>query len=367
MPNTTITGLATATIVDADTLVFVDASDTTMGPNGTNKKSLFSALKTFLFASPTLVTPNLGTPSAGVLTNATGLPTAGMVDGAVTLAKMANLAQDQFIGRTTASTGVPQTATITAAARTVLDDTTVAAMVDTLGGASSSGTGGLARVTGATHTTATLAGITTSTGTDVTTANALGGGTAIDVARALNTKSVAADTTFTFSGTPAANQWFGLEITTDSTARTITIPSSFSYARQTNITSFVAPANSVLLLSWRYDGTVYKLNGDPVALSNKSFNAFVPTGGNTTIYLGFSPVAGTLASCVTDCDSGTATYTVQVNGVNATGTANSVSSTKQTQSISAAVAVGDEISIVRSADSTCVNARVSVFIAPSAA
>lgn len=36
---------------------------------------------------------------------------------------------------------------ITAAARTVLDDATVAAMVDTLGGASASGTGGLARTT----------------------------------------------------------------------------------------------------------------------------------------------------------------------------------------------------------------------------
>lgn len=68
-------------------------------------------------------------------------------DAAVTLAKMANLAQDQFIGRTTASTGAPQTATITAAARTVLDDTTVAAMVDTLGGASSTGTGGIVRAT----------------------------------------------------------------------------------------------------------------------------------------------------------------------------------------------------------------------------
>ena len=53
-------------------------------------------------------------------------------NGVVTLAKMANLAQDQFIGRTTASTGVPQTATITAAARTVLDDTTVGAMRATL-------------------------------------------------------------------------------------------------------------------------------------------------------------------------------------------------------------------------------------------
>lgn len=53
---------------------------------------------------------------------------------AVTLAKMANLAQDQFIGRVTASTGVPETATITAAARTVLDDTTVAAMLTTMSG-----------------------------------------------------------------------------------------------------------------------------------------------------------------------------------------------------------------------------------------
>jgi hypothetical protein len=70
-----------------------------------------------------------------------------VADGSITLAKLANLAQDQFIGRTTASTGVPETATITAAARTVLDDTTVGAMVNTLGGATSGGTGGIARLT----------------------------------------------------------------------------------------------------------------------------------------------------------------------------------------------------------------------------
>ncbi|MCK5603829.1 hypothetical protein KAR91_18215 [Candidatus Pacearchaeota archaeon] len=55
-----------------------------------------------------------------------------ITDGAVTLAKMADLAQDQFIGRVAASTGVPETATITAAARSVLDDTTVGAMAVTL-------------------------------------------------------------------------------------------------------------------------------------------------------------------------------------------------------------------------------------------
>lgn len=59
--------------------------------------------------------------------------TTGIPDGSVTLAKLANLAQDQFIGRVTPSTGVPETATITAAARSVLDDTTVAAMLVTLG------------------------------------------------------------------------------------------------------------------------------------------------------------------------------------------------------------------------------------------
>ena len=39
--------------------------------------------------SPTLTTPNLGTPSALTLTNATGLPTAGLVNNAVTSAKLA--------------------------------------------------------------------------------------------------------------------------------------------------------------------------------------------------------------------------------------------------------------------------------------
>lgn len=82
--------------------------------------------------------------------------TAGLADASVTLAKMANLAQDQFIGRTTASTGVPQTATITAAARTVLDDASVAAMVDTLGGAPSTGSGGLVRATSPTLVTPAL-------------------------------------------------------------------------------------------------------------------------------------------------------------------------------------------------------------------
>lgn len=52
--------------------------------------------------------------------------------------------------------------TITAAAATVLDDTTVGAMVDTLGGATSSGTGGLVRITSASLITPAL-GVATAT------------------------------------------------------------------------------------------------------------------------------------------------------------------------------------------------------------
>lgn len=109
---------------------------------------------------------------------------------AVTLAKMANLAQDQFIGRTTASTGVPETATITAAARTVLDDTTVGAMVDTLGGASSTGTGGLVRATSPTLVTPALG-----TPTALVLTNATGlpiGGITMNTARLLGRTTASA-------------------------------------------------------------------------------------------------------------------------------------------------------------------------------
>lgn len=55
-----------------------------------------------------------------------------------------------------ATLSLPASTTITAAAATVLDDATVAAMVDTLGGASSTGSGGLVRATSPTLVTPNL-------------------------------------------------------------------------------------------------------------------------------------------------------------------------------------------------------------------
>lgn len=59
--------------------------------------------------------------------------TAKILDANVTLAKMANLAQDTIIGRSTASTGVPETITCTSAGRALIDDADASAQRTTLG------------------------------------------------------------------------------------------------------------------------------------------------------------------------------------------------------------------------------------------
>jgi len=81
----------------------------------------------------------------GALAAKNTVATGDIDDAAVTLAKLADLAQDQFIGRVTASTGVPETATITAAARTVLAEA-----------ATSTGTGGIVRASSPTLVTPAL-------------------------------------------------------------------------------------------------------------------------------------------------------------------------------------------------------------------
>lgn len=86
----------------------------------------------------------------------TGLSYAGgaALDAFLTSIAALGTAADRIIYTTGVDTAAETP--LTAAARTVLDDATVAAMVDTLGGASSSGTGGLVRTTSPTLVTPAL-------------------------------------------------------------------------------------------------------------------------------------------------------------------------------------------------------------------
>jgi len=77
--------------------------------------------------------PALGTPVSGVLTNCTGLPTAGLVNDAVTYAKIQNVsATDKLLGRSTAGSGDIEEITCTSFARSILDDANEAAFKATV-------------------------------------------------------------------------------------------------------------------------------------------------------------------------------------------------------------------------------------------
>lgn len=83
--------------------------------------------------------------------------TAALANDSVTYAKIQNVsATDRLLGRSTVGAGDVEEIPCTAAARTVLDDATVSAMLDTLGGASATGTGGVVRATSPTLVTPAL-------------------------------------------------------------------------------------------------------------------------------------------------------------------------------------------------------------------
>lgn len=78
MADTKITDLTALSAAPASTdlIVIVDVDDSTMSPEGTDKGLTVANL----FTSPALVTPSLGTPASGVLTNCTGTA-AGLTAG----------------------------------------------------------------------------------------------------------------------------------------------------------------------------------------------------------------------------------------------------------------------------------------------
>lgn len=142
-----------------------------------------------------------------------------------------------------------------------------------------------------------FSGVVTNSGAQIKSVNAMGA-LSIDVTKIINTKSISVDSTFTFSGTPAASTWFILLATnTDTAAHTLTIPSSFSVTRSGAITTVSIPASGKLLLTWQYDGAAYNIYGDPVATSGTG--SYLLTTGATAVGIHLGTPADGVATNIT--------------------------------------------------------------------
>lgn len=132
-----------------------------------------------------------------------------------------------------------------------------------------SGTGNLLFSTAPSMSAPVISGIAVTSGANITTANAIAA-LAIDTTLGLNTKSISADSTFTFSGAPAtANTWFSLLVTnTDAAPHVLTLPSAFDMNTQSIRTTTVIPASGKLYLLWNWNGANYNVFGASPFLNN---------------------------------------------------------------------------------------------------
>lgn len=87
-------------------------------------------------------------------------------------------------------------------------------------------------------------------------------GLSINTGVALNTATISANTSLTFSSTPVIGQVFSLEVKNSSaSAATVFIPTSKDASTGATVSSFTVLASPGLrVISWRYDGTDYIIN-----------------------------------------------------------------------------------------------------------
>lgn len=96
-------------------------------------------------------------------------------------------------------------------------------------------------------------------------------------------------------------------------------------------------------------------------VSSEKMHIMVPTAQDYFLDLD-AKYAYTILEITTQCTEGTCTLVGKINGVSLGGTANSVSTTEQTQAHSSAniVAVGDKVVLTASAIAACVNLGITV-------
>lgn len=213
-----------------------------------------------------------------------------------------------------------------------------------------------------------LTGIVTHAGADLVTGTPVSGNV-VDFAVGENTLTLTSAPTLTFGGSPSTGQRTTLVLTGDTVARVVTLPANVRSAiQQAVIASFTVPANWAGTIFLKKSAAGFDIDGEPTPLAFKGWSGTFAAGANDTQYVtNSSPLAGTISLFTTQATSGTATYQLQINGVSVTTGSNAVSSTKVNNTPTAlfTIAVGDEITIVRTADATCVNARWAVRVAPA--
>lgn len=302
-------------------------------------------------------------------------------NAAVALTNIENVANGTVLARTTAGAGSPEAITfaalktalgldnvnntsdsgkpISTATQTALDGKSNTGHSHTasnisdfntvvdgrISAASATGTGSIVRATSPTLSAPTMTGLVTAAGAEVAPATAISGNT-INVTAKNNTGSIAADTTFTFSGAPAnAQTWFGAFLTnTDTNPHRITVPSSYSMADQVAKTTFVIPASGRLWLMWRWDGSSYCLFGEPPYLDRWD-SASAPTA-NDDENDGYGPGSQwmTTAGALYICETATAGAAVW-NLIGGGGAATNLSATRDATSMTVASDTGSDATL----------------------
>lgn len=308
--------------------------------------------------NPVLVTPNIGTPSAGVLTNCTGLPVAGGGTGRATSTTAYGL-----IAAGTTATGPLQTLPAGATTEILVGAGASALPIWT----TATGTGAPVRASAPIFASVPM----TAPGAVITTPSAVGSN-AIDMNLALQTYQVpASNPTLTLlNGPGTTGQAISVLITGDTQARTVTLPAGTwrSDILQATMTSFVVPANATTLWTILKTAAGYTSFNEPQPFQRRSWSRGQEAGANVIKVLQIAaPQGGTINAIYGKTTSGTITVQVRINGANVTGGSLAITSTRGSSNATATnVFVKDDvIDIVYSSNSSAVQTDITIQWTPA--
>lgn len=234
MTDSTVSALTAASALDGTELYY-------SLQGGADRKATGAQIKTLVSASPTLVTPNLGTPSAGVLTSCTGLPVSTGVSGLGTgvATFLATPSSANLISAVTDETGTG--ALVFANTPTLVTPVLGAATATSING--NTLTTGTWTVTGSASKTLTFSNSITLAGTDATTMTFPPASASIGYLNVpQNSQSANYTTVLADSGKHI------LHPTADNNARTFTIDSNANVAYPVGtVITFVNQINTVTI------------------------------------------------------------------------------------------------------------------------